>query len=74
MANNCDQCEKARQPPTEVFTTGGAQFACTKNEVREEQDLPVTSNWQDGTRGGGTVFLVFGYLVHPSVDGDLQFL
>ena len=24
--------------------------------------------------GGDTVFLVFGYLVHPSVDGDLQFL
>ena len=53
MPNNCDQCEKARQPPTEVFTTGGAQFVCTKNEVREEQDLPMTSNWQDGTRGGG---------------------
>ena len=59
MPNNCDQCEKARQPPTEVFTTGGAQFVCTKNEVREQQDLPVTSNWQDGTRGGDTVILVW---------------
>ena len=62
MPNNCDQCEKARQPPTEVFTTGGAQFVCTKNEVREQQDLPVTSNWQDGTRGGDTVSC------HPSLD------